>query len=118
DDVHVRKTTEDMSAWWKVFNDPQLNSLVCAAYNQNLTLRQAGLVVLRARAERAIAVGELFPQQQQAFGEYLRQASSRETAGRGGSSGGSRFTSLWEFGFNLTWELDFWGRFRRAVESA
>jgi len=60
-DIHLRKATEDMSAWWKVFNDPQLNSLVCAAYNQNLTLRQAGFQILQARAERAIAVGELFP---------------------------------------------------------
>jgi NodT family efflux transporter outer membrane factor (OMF) lipoprotein len=117
-DVHLRKTTEDMSDWWNVFDDPQLNSLVCAAYNQNLTLRQAGFAILQARAERAIAVGELFPQQQQATAEYLREASSRETAGKSVSSGGNRYFSQWNYGFNLSWELDFWGRFRRAVESA
>ena len=27
------------------------------------------------------------------------------------------FYSQWNFGFNLNWELDFWGRFRRAIES-
>jgi NodT family efflux transporter outer membrane factor (OMF) lipoprotein len=117
-DLHLRNTTEELSDWWKVFGDPQLNSLVCAAYNQNLTLRQAGFAILQARAERAIAVGELFPQQQQATADYLREASSQQTVGRSASSAVNRFFSQWDYGFNLSWELDFWGRFRRAVESA
>jgi NodT family efflux transporter outer membrane factor (OMF) lipoprotein len=117
-DEHVRKTTEDMSDWWKVFDDPQLTTLVCAAYNQNLTLRQAGFVILQTRAERAIAVGELFPQQQQANGEYVHGANSLEIGGKSASSGANRFFDQWSYGFNLSWELDFWGRFRRAVESA
>jgi NodT family efflux transporter outer membrane factor (OMF) lipoprotein len=29
-----------------------------------------------------------------------------------------RFYGQWEYGFNLSWELDFWGRYRRAVEAA
>lgn len=117
-DVHVRKTTEDMSKWWKVFDDPHLNTLVCAAYNQNLTLRQAGYVILQARADRAIAVGQLFPQQQSATGSYVHSMSSRETAGKSGTTGGTRSNSQWNLDFNLSWELDFWGRFRRAVEAA
>jgi NodT family efflux transporter outer membrane factor (OMF) lipoprotein len=117
-DVHVRQSTEDMSAWWKVFDDPQLNSLVCDAYNRNLTLRQAGLAILQARAERAIAVGELFPQQQQATAQFHHEASSEQTVGKSASSATHRFFNQWDYGFNLSWELDFWGRFRRAVESA
>lgn len=115
-DVHVRKSDEELTDWWKVFNDPQMNKLVCAAYNQNLSLRQAGFQILQARAERAIAIGSLLPQQQQATGDYIRSAVSRET-GKGGGTG-QRFFSQWDFGFNLSWELDFWGRFRRAVEEA
>lgn len=117
-DVHVRKSTDDLSAWWKVFDNPELTSLVCASYNQNLTLRQAGLQILQARAERGIVVGQLFPQTQQMTGDYLREATSRETAGRNLSTSGTRFFGQWDYGFNLSWELDFWGRFRRAVEAA
>ena len=37
----------------------------------------------------------------------------------GGAAGGNgpRFFDQWDYGFNLDWELDFWGRFRRAIES-
>ena len=61
------------TAWWRTFHDPVLDSLVQTAYRQNLTLRVAGLRILEARAQRAIAAGELFPQSQQAFGDYIAQ---------------------------------------------
>src|SRR5215467_14544578 len=41
-DERVRSESDDLSRWWTVFNDPVLNWLVCNAYRQNLTLRQAG----------------------------------------------------------------------------
>ncbi|MGH7925483.1 MAG: hypothetical protein ACREQH_12925, partial [Candidatus Binatus sp.] len=37
--------------WWNVFNDPVLSRLIAVAYEQNLTLRTAGVRVLEARAE-------------------------------------------------------------------
>jgi NodT family efflux transporter outer membrane factor (OMF) lipoprotein len=102
-------------AWWRTFNDPVLDSLTNTAYRQNLSLRVAGLRIMEARALRAIAVGELFPQSQQAFGDYARTGLSKN-----GPSGLSpeRFFSDWQVGASLAWELDFWGRFRRAVEAA
>ena len=48
-DVRVRNENDDLRRWWTVFNDPVLNALVCDAYLQNLTLRQAGCRVLQAR---------------------------------------------------------------------
>jgi len=124
--------------WWQVFEDPTLNSLVERAYAQNLTLRIAGTRVLEARAQRAIAVGNLFPQSMQANGQYSRTGLSPNAANNPASlnlllanlPGSStvamlapesiprNFYSTWSAGFNLSWELDFWGRFRRAVESA
>lgn len=105
----------DDAAWWRTFNDPVLDSLIATAYRQNLTLRVAGLRVLEARAQRAIAAGELFPQSQQAFGDYNRIGLSKN-----GPSGASPnlFFDEWTLGAGLVWELDFWGRFRRAIESA
>src|SRR5947209_6639023 len=115
-DKRVRKDSDDLSQWWTAFNDPVLDSLICYAYRQNLTLRQAGFQILTARAQRNIAIGNLFPQTQQATGDYLREALTTETANR--SFVQKRFYGQWDFGFNLSWELDFWGRYRRAVESA
>jgi len=111
-DKRVRTESDDLSKWWTVFNDPVLNDLVCYAYKQNLTLREAGYRVLQARAQLGIAVGEIFPQSQAMNGDYFREATSGETGG-----GTQRFFSRWDYGFALSWELDFWGRFRRAIES-
>jgi NodT family efflux transporter outer membrane factor (OMF) lipoprotein len=110
-DKRVRTDSDDLSKWWTVFNDPILNDLISDAYHQNLTLREAGYRVLQARAQLGIAIGEIFPQTQAMTGDFLRQGSS-------GSTGSSqRFASRWDYGFTLAWELDFWGKFRRGVES-
>jgi NodT family efflux transporter outer membrane factor (OMF) lipoprotein len=116
-DKRVHSEPDDLSQWWKVFHDPVLDRLICSAYQQNLTLRQAGFRVLEARAQLGIAVGNLFPQVQDMTGSYEREATSTATAGRTVSTTVKRFFGQWNYGFNLAWELDFWGRFRRAIES-
>jgi NodT family efflux transporter outer membrane factor (OMF) lipoprotein len=116
-DPRLHRGPDELSAWWKVFNDPVLDNLICTAYHQNLTLRQAGFRVLEARAQLCISVGTLFPQLQNMTGSYQREATSTETANRTITSTAKRFFSQWNYGFNLAWELDFWGRFRRAIES-
>jgi NodT family efflux transporter outer membrane factor (OMF) lipoprotein len=115
-DLRVRSESDDLSNWWKVFNDPLLDDLVCSAYLQNLTLRQAGLRVLEARAQLGIAVGNIFPQTQTATGSYSWNAVSRESANR--SFVAKAFYGQWNYAFNLAWELDFWGQFRRAIEGS
>jgi NodT family efflux transporter outer membrane factor (OMF) lipoprotein len=101
--------------WWTVFNDPVLNSLLHDAYSQDLTLRVAGERIMQSRAEHDIAVGNLFPQLQQANGAYtLNKASTITNV--------PQFGQQWyqnsNVGFNVGWEVDFWGKFRREVESA
>ncbi len=113
-DAQVRSTSPDLAQWWRVFRDPTVERLVDCAYRQNLTLRQAGYRVLEARLQLAIARGEFFPQTQTAEGGYARVGES--LGGLGGLGGlGSRFADQWNFGFNLAWEIDFWGRLRRAI---
>ncbi len=113
-DARVKSTPADLAAWWMTFNDPALNRLVETAYLQNLTLREAGARILEARYQRQIAVGNLFPQLQEAFGSYSRNKLSENVA----NAAPEIWFSQWDAGFNATWELDFWGRFRRAVEAA
>jgi NodT family efflux transporter outer membrane factor (OMF) lipoprotein len=116
-DIHVASDQTTICHWWTVFNDPKLNELVWCAYRQNLTLREAGFRILQARANLSIAIGEIFPQQQFARGAYARNAAA---VGARSSSGFGieRFSDAWNLGFSLNWELDFWGRFRRAIAAA
>jgi NodT family efflux transporter outer membrane factor (OMF) lipoprotein len=117
DDKRIRTDADDanLSKWWTVFDDPALNNLICCAYRQNLTLREAGWRVLQARAQLGIITGQIFPQAQTATGSYTRNAVSRDVVS--GQAIVAPFFNEWNFGFNLSWELDFWGRFRRAIES-
>ena len=110
DDQRVLRDQVEHAAWWTTFEDPVLSELVAEAYRQNLTLRVAGSRILAARALRAIAVGTVFPQLQQATAEYSHNLVP--------GSGFDRHFSRWNGAFRLAWELDFWGRFRRAVEAA
>jgi NodT family efflux transporter outer membrane factor (OMF) lipoprotein len=71
--------------------------------------------VVEAQARRGIAIGGLFPQQQEAFGDYRRVGLSNQRANQ---QAGDHFFSDWQAGFDATWELDVWGRFRRGIESA
>jgi NodT family efflux transporter outer membrane factor (OMF) lipoprotein len=109
--------------WWEVFGDPTLNSLIVKAYEQNPNLRVTGTRVLEARAQHAIAVGNMFPQSQTATASYARVNlnSNMPVIGRlstlvPGAENALSFSN-WIYGFNMSWELDLWGRLRRAIES-
>ena len=106
----------DHDAWWTTFNDPVLNGLVATAHEQNFTLREAGFRVLEARHRRAIAKGELFPQQQTFDGSFDRINLSRNMANAGIFL--DKAFDQWSTSFGISWELDIWGRFRRAVEES
>ncbi len=112
----------DNPMWWEVFDDPKINLLVQSVYEQNLSLRAAGMRVLNARAQRGYAIGGLFPQQQAAFGTYRRDQLSVTTNGLGqlidrGFPINRRF-GTWGTGLDAAWELDIWGKFRRSIEAA
>ena len=102
--------------WWRVFNDPVLDTLVTTAYNQNLPLQVAGLRILEARAQLGIATGNRYPQLQQLGGAArLNQLSENSP----------NFTPVadkgfkdYQLGFDAGWEIDFWGRFARGIEAA
>jgi NodT family efflux transporter outer membrane factor (OMF) lipoprotein len=114
-DPKVLTETTDASGWWNVFNDPVLAQLVERAYAQNLSLRAAGLRVLETQARRAITIGNIFPQQQELSAGYTRTLLSTNTATPVLTG---RVVNAWQAGFDASWELDFWGRFRRAIEAS
>jgi NodT family efflux transporter outer membrane factor (OMF) lipoprotein len=113
--THINVAVPEQAQWWEVFNDPTLNELVEMAYAQNLTLEAAGLKVLETRAQLGIAVGSLYPQQQNIDGSAIYTDGSPNSM-----SGGSGDNTFWQYnlGLSAAWEIDFWGRFRRGIESA
>jgi NodT family efflux transporter outer membrane factor (OMF) lipoprotein len=177
---HVALGKPNLAEWWDVFGDPVLSRLIRQAYAQNLTLREADLVIEQAWMQRNIARTELLPQGQSmtagyahgevsrnngvfpaggpafgtglapgagvsglstpstpiggasAFGAGAAAAGTTVTGtgallnssiGGGGAGGGvplapSRFFDNYGTSMNLSWELDFWGLFRRNLEAA
>ena len=115
-DPQVRSMSDVESLWWEQFHEPVLNGLVLQAYEGNLSLREAGFRVLAARASYNISVGGFFPQAQTAVAAYDRWQLSRNVGAL--SSLGNNSFSIWQTGFNLSWEFDVWGRLRRSIESA
>ncbi|MGD8206672.1 MAG: efflux transporter outer membrane subunit [Thiohalocapsa sp.] len=107
EDPRLDATSPLAPEWWRAaFSDPALDRLIEIALADNLTLRSAGLRVLQARQQLAIAVGNQYPQEQELAGS----AGVERAQGRS--------DDVYDFGFNVSWEADVWGRFRRQVETA
>jgi outer membrane protein TolC len=104
----------DARQWWQVFADPTLEHLIAEADAHNAGVQIAGLRVMEARAQLGIAQSGRYPQAQVASGDLLYR-DRRESGGQN-----PQRKSFWQYsaGFDVGWELDFWGRFSRAIESA
>ena len=115
EDSRIKIEPVDYREWWAVFNDPVLNNLIEKASQQNLDLQGAGLRILEARAQLGIAVGSQYPQTQEASASSTMNQWSSNSPLFGPLD---NFNYNYSLGFDAAWELDFWGRFRRGVESA
>lgn len=140
--VSGRSQSASDTLWWRSFRDPVLNQLIEIAYKNNPTLQMAGVKILKARAELNGSIGNLFPQQQGVSGgtSYyylppqnggnsvsqfqpgtpLGQALSQQLSNNNSRSGGIQlgpnlFTN--QVLFSASWEIDFWGKYRRQIQS-
>ena len=92
-------------AWWEVFHDDVLQSLIAEALKNSYDVRLAAWRVEEARANAGIVRSQVFPAVQgQAQTGYGRQ--DREQGG------------LIQYNVSAAWELDLWGRIRHANEAA
>jgi NodT family efflux transporter outer membrane factor (OMF) lipoprotein len=101
--------------WWTAFKDPTLDRLVQRAAEQNLSVEIAGLRILEARAQLGVAIGNMFPQTQEGFGNAQAVRLSSRLANQG-ELAHNNFMDF-NLGFDASWEIDFWGRFRRNIEA-
>jgi NodT family efflux transporter outer membrane factor (OMF) lipoprotein len=103
--------------WWEIFGDAQLNALEVQVdvANQNLAVAVAQFEQARALVREARAA--YFPTVTVGLG-YTRSAQSATLLPSGGASAAAGSSvSQFQFPFAASWEPDFWGRIRRAVES-
>ena len=106
----------DLRTWWTALDDAELDRLIARATEGNLDLRQAVARIRQARANLGVATGELLPGVD-AIGSADTSRISEEVAAEVAPPQ-TRTDTLYSIGVDATWELDFWGRIRRNVESA
>jgi NodT family efflux transporter outer membrane factor (OMF) lipoprotein len=129
--------------WWNSFNDPELTKLETMAVQQNLDLQVATQRLLEAEAQAQIDGAVLYPNLA-ASASYTREGPSKEgifnafggspsasttassvASGATGTTGGGGFSAsdikpldLYQYGLQSMYDLDLWGKNRRAVEAA
>jgi NodT family efflux transporter outer membrane factor (OMF) lipoprotein len=121
-DAWRQAVVEDMDAsssslirWWTLFDDPLLESLIQRAATGNLSLKIAAARIEEAQALRGVARSGLLPQ---VDATGTAQAMRFSEATTPVTPTGDRTTGFYSVGAAASWELDVWGRIRRAMESA
>lgn len=97
--------------WFQVFDDPALQEIIKGAIAANLDLKAAMARVEEARARAGIAKSYYYPQVDGSFGYAARGSTSPPQ----GSDGVAQNVA---YGFQLSWEIDLFGKLRRQNESA
>jgi NodT family efflux transporter outer membrane factor (OMF) lipoprotein len=105
--------------WWKSFRDVQLSSLVERLVAQNLDLETAAERVVQSVAQRQVAVSQGLPHiDGQSSSTYDRQSPNGTLSLLTPAPGASLEYALFRDGLTSSWQLDLFGRVRRAVEAA
>ncbi len=116
-------------AWWTVFGDATLDTLQRRALDASPDLRTAALRFAQARVQRRLAAAQAGPDLDLSA-QAMRQRQSEHAAETrlvdaiGGAEAPALIEllstpfPLYDAGFDLSWELDLWGRVRRSVEAA
>jgi multidrug efflux system outer membrane protein len=97
-------------AWWELFDEPELDTLIYLALEQNQDILIAMSRVEQAYALLGVSKADLWPQ----FGYDISGSYGEpSTAGTGSEPGG--YVNITP---NVYWELDFWGKVRRSNQAA
>ncbi len=108
-------------AWWKIFEDAELDRLETQAATANQQLQAAVARFAQARASADVAHSGLFPQISGGFSATRQHDSVNRPLFMTGKAAGEAFTHTYDnfsLPFDLSYEVDLWGRVRRQVESS
>jgi NodT family efflux transporter outer membrane factor (OMF) lipoprotein len=110
--VKVANVVDDL--WWEIFGDDTLSELVHRARSQNLSLQSAGLRILESHSMLGVTRAGLYPSSQ-VNGRLAQLDTSPNSAS--GAFGDSSFADA-AVSLDMSWEIDFWHRFRRDIEAS
>lgn len=111
-------------AWWQRFDDAMLTRLIERALIANRDLERAEEVIIEARALRIQAAASFYPQVNAGASVTRRRQTSSGSVGNFGGidfgSAGDRSSmdTFYQAGFDVSWELDVFGKTRRSIEAA
>jgi NodT family efflux transporter outer membrane factor (OMF) lipoprotein len=108
----------DLGHWWRSFGEPELDRLVERALEQNLDVRQAAARVAEARALLDAAAGGRLPSAGASANVTQQRLSKEGLLPVDQIPGFDADLTIYDVGFDAAWELDLFGRTRRAVEAA
>ena len=121
--------------WWQAFHDPVLSGLAARVADQNLDVRTATLRLAQSRAQRSVTAAAELPTLN-GTAQYQRELLSQNGlvsliptgalggGAAGGAAGGSAAggfsqpISIYNVGFDASWEIDVFGHVRRQIEAA
>lgn len=130
---------EPQPQWWRLFGDPVLQQLIDEGLAQNLSLESSALRVIEAKVNRRLAFQYLLPiapgggsVSHVNLSENIDSQVEIDSSGASVSKNGkpipldvtlpdvrvSDELDIYEMGLDATWELDIWGRRRKAVTAA
>ncbi len=105
----------ELTHWWEELNDPKLIDLIGRAKEGNPGLKEAVARLREARGQRAISAGQRVPDIN-LDGRATRSRTSEAFIPP--TIELDRYNTFYEIGPSVSWEVDFWGRVRRSIESA
>jgi NodT family efflux transporter outer membrane factor (OMF) lipoprotein len=103
---------------WRSLKDPVLTGLIEAAVAHNLDLREAQANLRAARAQRDAAAGRKLPELSARASAGEQQISANGELPVNHIPQFDRRFSLYDVGFDASWEIDLWGGTRRTIEAA
>ncbi|HMK86669.1 MAG TPA: efflux transporter outer membrane subunit [Steroidobacteraceae bacterium] len=113
----------DLASWWRALNDAELDSLVERAIHSNLDLKIALARLQQARTFEAVVVGHALPEvdasaaEGRGTGSDLSRGRAEQSLRSADNSTGLQHLNT-VAGFDAVWEIDVFGRYRRALQAA
>jgi multidrug efflux system outer membrane protein len=113
--VSTSAAESESGKWWSVFNDPILDRLMDEALTNNLNLGAAAARITEAQAQLGLAISDQVPT---AYASASRERNRNSASSIRSAPGQPLESTTNRVALNVSYEIDFWGKYRRATEAA